>query len=40
VWAQQHQLAVWEEDQIVKLLLLKGLVGQQMALADSLQYIQ
>jgi hypothetical protein len=40
VWAQQHQFAVWEEDQIVKLLPIKGLVGQQMALDDYLQYIK
>jgi hypothetical protein len=40
VWAQQHQFAVWEEDQIVKLLPITGLVGQQMALDDYLQYIK
>jgi len=40
VWAQQHQFAVWSQDQIVKLLPIKGLVGQQMALDDYLQYIK
>ena len=34
VLAHSSQVAVWEEDQIVKLLPLKGLVGQDMALDD------
>ena len=40
VWAEPRQFAVWSQDQIVKLLPIKGLVGQQMALADYLQYIK
>jgi hypothetical protein len=40
VWAQQHQFAVWYRDQIVKLLPIKGLIGQQMLLDDYLQYIK
>ena len=40
VWAQQHQFAGWFQDQLVKLLPLKGLVGQQMALDDYLPYIK
>jgi Integrase core domain len=39
VEAQSRQFAVWHQDQVVKLLPIKGLVGQEMALADSLQYI-
>jgi hypothetical protein len=40
VEAQSRQFAVWHQDQIVKLLPIKGLVGQEMALEDYLQYIQ
>jgi hypothetical protein len=40
VVAESRQFAVWSQDQIVKLLPIKGLVGQQMALDDYLQYIQ
>ena len=39
VEAQSHQFAVWHQDQVVKLLPIKGLVGQEMALDDYLQYI-
>jgi hypothetical protein len=40
VVAEDRQFAVWHQDQIVKRLPIKGLVGQEMALDDSLQYIQ
>ena len=40
VIAQSSQFAVWSQDQIVKLLPIKGLVGQDMALDDYLKYIQ
>jgi hypothetical protein len=40
VVAESRQFAVWSQDQIVKLLAIKGLVGQEMALDDSLQYIK
>src|SRR5258708_3648174 len=40
VLAQDRQFAVWSEDQIVKRLPIKGLVGQEMALEEYLQYIQ
>jgi Integrase core domain len=40
VMAESRQFAVWHEDQVVKLLPIKGLVGQQMTLDDYLQYIQ
>ncbi len=40
VRAQSRQFAVWSQDQIVKLLPIKGLVGQEMALADYLQHIK
>ena len=39
VEAQSRQCAVWHQDQVVKLLPIKGLVGQEMALADYLPYI-
>jgi hypothetical protein len=39
VEAQSRQFAVWHQDQLVKLLPIKGLVGQEMALDDYLQYI-
>jgi hypothetical protein len=40
VQAQSRQFAVWSQDQVVKLLPIKGLVGQEMALDDYLQYIK
>ena len=40
VVAQDRQFAVWHQDQIVKRLPIKGLVGQEMALEEYLQYIQ
>ena|SRR5690242_1270762 len=40
VRAEQHQFAVWSQDQIVKLLPIKGLVGQEMTLDDYLQSIK
>jgi transposase InsO family protein len=40
VKAEQHAFAVWSQDQIVKLLPIKGLVGQQMTLQDYLQHIK
>jgi len=39
VEAQIRQFAVWHQDQVVKLLPIKGLVGQEMTLDDYLQYI-
>ena len=39
VEAQSRQFAVWHQDQVIKLLPIKGLVGQEMALDDYLQYI-
>ncbi len=40
VVAQDRLFAVWHENQIVKRLAIKGLVGQEMALEEYLQYIQ
>lgn len=40
VRAQSQQFAVWSEDQVVKQLPIKGLVGQEMALDDYLQSIK
>jgi hypothetical protein len=40
VIAESRQFAVWHQDQVVKLLAIKGLVGQEMALSDYLKYIQ
>jgi hypothetical protein len=40
VVAQSRHFAVWHQDQVVKLLALKGLVGQEMALDDSLKSIR
>ena len=40
VIAENRQFAVWHQDQVVKLLSIKGLVGQEMALSDYLKYIQ
>lgn len=40
VLAQSRQFAVWHEDQVVKRLPIKGLVGQEMTLDDYVQYIQ
>jgi hypothetical protein len=39
VLAESRQFAIWHQDQIVKLLPIKGLVGQEMALDDYLQSI-
>jgi len=39
VQAHSRQFAVWHQHQIVKLLASKGLLGQEMALDDYLQYI-
>ena len=38
--AESRQFAVWHQDQVVKLLAIKGLVGQEMALSDYLKSIQ
>jgi hypothetical protein len=32
--AESRQFAVWHQDQVVKLLPIKGLIGQEMALSD------
>ena len=40
VVAESRQFAVWSQDQIVKLLPIKGLIGQEMTLDDYLQYIK
>jgi len=40
VVAESRQFAVWHEDQVVKQLPIKGLIGQEMTLNDYLQYIQ
>ena len=40
VRAEQRQFAVWSQDQVVKLLPITGLVGQEMALDDYLQHIK
>ena len=40
VRAEDRLFAVWSQDQIVKLLPIKGLVGQEMILDDYLQYIK
>jgi Integrase core domain len=40
VQAESRQFAVWSQDQIVKLLPIKGLLGQEMALDNYLQYIK
>src|SRR5258708_4022325 len=40
VLAESRQFAVWHQDQVVKLLPIKGLVGQEMALSDYLKYIR
>ncbi len=40
VVAESRQLAIWYQHQIVKLLPIKGLVGQEMTLDDYLQYIK
>jgi hypothetical protein len=40
VVAADRQFAVWSQDQIVKRLPIKGLVGQEMALEEYVQYIQ
>jgi transposase InsO family protein len=38
--AESRQFAVWSQDQIVKLLPLQGLIGQEMALDDYLPHIK
>lgn len=38
--AQSRQFAVWHQDQVVKRLPIKGLIGQEMALDDYLKVIQ
>jgi transposase InsO family protein len=40
VIAENRQFAVWHQDQIVKLLPIKGLVGSEMALDEYVKYIQ
>ncbi len=40
VIAENRQFAVWHQDQVVKLLPLKGLVGQEMVLSDYLKSIR
>jgi hypothetical protein len=40
VLAESRQFAVWHQDQVIKLLPIKGLVGQEMALSDYLKYIR
>jgi hypothetical protein len=40
VEAQRRQFAVWHENQVVKRLPIKGLIGQPMALDDYLRYIR
>jgi transposase InsO family protein len=40
VIAENRQFAVWHQDQVVKLLPIKGLVGQEMVLSDYLKSIQ
>jgi hypothetical protein len=40
VRAENRQFAVWHQDQVVKLLPIKGLVGQEMVLSDYLKSIQ
>ncbi len=40
VIAESRQCAVWHQDQVVKLLPIKGLAGQEMALSDYLKSIQ
>ena len=40
VVAESRQFAIWYQDQIMKLLPIKGLVGQEMTLDDYLQYIK
>jgi hypothetical protein len=39
VVAQSRQFAVWHQDQVVKRLPIKGLVGQEMILDDYLKSI-
>ena len=40
VIAENRQFAVWHQDQVVKLLPIKGLVGSEMALDEYVKYIQ
>ncbi len=39
VLAENRQFAVWHQDQVIKLFPIKGLIGQEMALDDYVQYI-
>jgi hypothetical protein len=40
VLAENRQFAVWHQDQLVKRLPIKGLVGQEMVLPDYLKSIR
>ncbi len=40
VVAESSQFAVWHQDQVIKRLPVKGLVGQEMALDEYVQYLQ
>ena len=40
VLAEHRQFAIWHQDQVVKWLPIKWLVGQEMVLPDYLKYIQ
>ena len=40
IMAQSRQFAVWHENQIIKWLPIKGLVGQEMVLQDYLRFIE
>ena len=38
--AQGAQFVVWHADQVIKMLSIKGLVGQEMTIDDYLKYIR
>ncbi len=38
--AKDAQFVVWHADQVIKKLLIKGLVGQEMTIDDYLKYIR
>ncbi len=38
--AKGAQLVVWHADQVIKMLPIKGLVGQEMTIDDYLKYIR
>ena len=40
VEAKGAQFAVWHADQVIKMLPIKGLVGQEMAIDDYLKHIR